>query len=706
MILVWLAAAFIGGIFLGFGAAVPPAILLAGAIGASGVAIWRWQSHRLRLGALILCCFFLGAGRAQQSQVHIGRGDVAYYNGQTVTLIGYVNSEPDNRDTGNNYVITVQDRVLSDRNLPLRGQLELHTAASQLFDEGDDLEVTGILTTPANSPGIPYGSILANRGIYSEMAFPKGFVIGHVSLGLVGFADSIREEIENTITASLPEPEATFLIALLIGAKSAQLGALAPVLIETGLIHLIAISGIKIAIVAGTVNDFLRLVASRTPRLLLSATILFSYWLVSGATVAGLRASLMWMLIFLAAYLGRPTFALVSLGLAASIMLAFNPALLWDTGFQFTVLATASISVFSPAFDRWLRWMPSALRASAATTAAAQFAVLPIQIASFHVLSPISLLANAVVLPFVPLTMVVGFGAVLAPGSILTTIAYGLVHMMIAIARWAAGLAPAFVLNSLPSPVSLAYYVLLSVAAVAAWKFARFDRSTARGEWLFGFAVAAVGLGVVLSAPATKNEITFPVDGSVLITWHDSAVLIDGGTRPSVLLTALGEALPYPDDTLAAVIDTSPSARNVAALTAEAQNLKVGEAFDPGLEYPTQTYARWRQSLDNRHIPILALRAGTSVRLVGLSIQCLAPDAVYSDPKDGAGILLISVEGRRILYLGEASPTEQQNLVFTGQDVRAGTIISAVPIQETLARASGYRTLVQPMAGTTIRLSS
>src|SRR5579872_7472576 len=386
MALAWLAAAFVLGIFAGFSFVPPAWLLLTASLLTVGAAAVLWRRPRTRVPLLMICLLCLGDLRSGAARLHIGPDDVAYYNGRTVTLIGYVNAEPDNRDTGNNYVITVQRRLVGSRTVPLSGQLELHTAASQLFDEGDQIEITGRLTAPVNSPSIPYRSILANRGIYSEMAFPRGFLVGHVSLGLVGAADALRTDIENALKSSLPEPEATFLIALLIGARSAQLGALAPVLIQTGLIHLIAISGIKVAIVAGTVNDFLRVVASRTPRLLLSSGLLLSYWLVSGATVAGLRASIMWLLIFLATYLGRPTFGLVSLGLATSIMLAVSPPLLWDTGFQLTVFGTAAICLFTPGIDRLIRWAPGFLRASTATTLAAQIGVLPIQIASFHVL--------------------------------------------------------------------------------------------------------------------------------------------------------------------------------------------------------------------------------------------------------------------------------------------------------------------------------
>ena len=704
MALVWLAGSFVLGILAGFLFNVPALPLFIGAgILTASVILFFWRYRRLRMPILCVVCLMVGSGRGTGSSSHWSRRCRLLQRPERHARwickyrAGHSRFRQQLRDHG------PADDPERAHHVFERSGRDAHRGRPELRRGRPDPQFTGLLTTPVSSATVPYRSILANRGIYSELAFPKAFVVGKVSLGLVGFAGQIRTAIENTIQSTMPEPEATFLIALLIGARSAQLGALAPILIQIGLIHLIAISGIKIAIVAGTVHDVLRMVASRTPRLIISTAILMSYWLVSGATVAGLRASIMWLLIFIAAYLGRPTFGLVSLGLAASIMLAFSPALLSNTGFQLTTVATASISMFSPALDRVLGWLPGALRASTTTTLAAQVGVLPIQIASFGIASPVSLLANAIVLPFVPITMAVGFAAVLSPGRLFTTIAYGLVHIMIEIAKWAAGLGTAFNMTALPGPVSLIYYLALGLLAVAAWKLGASGQAPARGEWLFGLCVAAAGLTVAAAAQQPADGISFPVSGSALITWHGEHVLIDGGVKPSALLTALGNALPFPSERLSAIIDTSPDAKNIASLLAVVKTVPTGEAVDPGIEYPSQTYARWRSYLAQKSIPTLALRPGLEIAFHGLTIQAVAPGTIRSNWKDGAGILLIRTPTERILYLGGASATEQQDLPFV-EPVKADTIIAAVPIDSTLAAASGYRTVVKPLAGGFISL--
>lgn len=704
MTLVWVAAAFILGVFIGFATLVPAWVLLTGLSSACLLLLLLRGHVYLRLTFLLLIPLLLGIGRSESARLHIGPGDLAYYNGRLVTLVGVVNAEPDVRDKGINYVIAVSGMQAGRGTARVTGQLELHTAPGQVLNEGDQIQLTGSLQTPVNSPQIPYKSILANRGIYSQMAFPRLFVTGHVSLGLVGLAGEIRQWIENSISQALPEPEASLLIAILIGSRSAQLGSLAPVLIHTGLIHLIAVSGIKIAIVAGTVNTALRRFLSRTPTLLLSTLTIFTYWLISGATVAGLRASIMWLLVFVAAYLGRPTFALVSLGLAASVMLAVTPALLWDTGFELTTLATASIVAFSPLLERLTSRLPTALAASISTTTAAQIGVLPVQILSFHIVSPVSLLTNAVVLPFIPLTMVVGFAMVIVPHAPLTEIAFSLVHVLVVVATWAARLPGTTQLTSIPLVASLAYYGLLSGLAILAWRIGTGRRRHVRGEWIFGLSVATLGLGIALHAPTSHNRLLFLTNGDALLTSHGQNVLIDGGASPSKLLSALGAALPFPNNHLDAVIDTDPRSKNVASLLQVVEHLRVGEVVDPGIEYPSQTYARWRAWLWSHRIPCLALRPGLALSGQSFSIHALAPDGLYSNPKDGAGALLITVGAKRALYLGPASPREQQDLPFQ-TNVTAETLITAAPVDPVFKAAVRYEHLVRPQAGSSLPLT-
>src|SRR5207248_9044913 len=135
--------------------------------------------------------------------------------------------------------------------------------------------------------------------------------------------------------------------------------------------------------------------------------------LAGGATPAAVRASAMGGLVLLAGAAGRPTHVWTSLAMAAAAMLGWRPELAWNVGFQLSFAGTAAIVLLTPAIEQRLRRVPHLLREPFAVTCAAQVGTLPMMATDFHVLSPVAPLANAVVLPLLPL-MVCG-GLLLAP---------------------------------------------------------------------------------------------------------------------------------------------------------------------------------------------------------------------------------------------------------------------------------------------------
>lgn len=95
-------------------------------------------------------------------------------------------------------------------------------------------------------------------------------------------------------------------------------------------------------------------------------------------------------------------------------MLAWNRALALDASFQLSFVGTAAIVLFTPAVERRLRRLPEVLREPFAVTVAAQIGTAPLLAAGFGLLSPISPLANAVLLPLLPFAIA---GGLLSPPS-------------------------------------------------------------------------------------------------------------------------------------------------------------------------------------------------------------------------------------------------------------------------------------------------
>src|SRR5439155_16731306 len=140
-------------------------------------------------------------------------------------------------------------------------------------------------------------------------------------------------------------------------------------------------------------------------------TLLALWWyvLLTGATVSGVRSAAMWTLLFVAVVLGRNTVSLVSLSVIVGLMVAAQPQLVWDSAFQLTAIGTAAIVAFSTPISQRVEVIPSPVREAFAVTLAAQLGTLPVVILGFHVVSLTGPIANALVLPLLPLLIALGF---------------------------------------------------------------------------------------------------------------------------------------------------------------------------------------------------------------------------------------------------------------------------------------------------------
>ena len=123
--------------------------------------------------------------------------------------------------------------------------------------------------------------------------------------------------------------------------------------------------------------------------------------------------------VLLARETGRAGRAAAALGWAAAILLIVAPELVLDAGFQLSTLATAGILAWADRLDRRLRTvaggrLPAWLAESLAVSLAAQAATLPVVLATFGRLAPISPVVNLMIVPLVAPAMAAALVALIA----------------------------------------------------------------------------------------------------------------------------------------------------------------------------------------------------------------------------------------------------------------------------------------------------
>jgi competence protein ComEC len=272
---------------------------------------------------------------------------------------------------------------------------------------GDRVQASGKLNLPRDLPTFDRRAYLAQRHVFLELA-ASSFAVVSPGEGLGGLPGWIRARYAAALDRALPAPHASVLLGVVLGVRQGIPPNLQNALIATGLIHLLVLSGLKVAVFARIVQGALQ------PMLGLHATwpalaLIGMYALAGGATPAAIRAAIMGGLAIAASRLGRPSHVWTSLALTAAAMLAWRPELAWDVGFQLSFAGTAAIILLTPGIERRLPRLPAVLKEPFAVTCAAQIGTLPMMATDFHVLSPIAPLANALVLPILPALVAAGF---------------------------------------------------------------------------------------------------------------------------------------------------------------------------------------------------------------------------------------------------------------------------------------------------------
>ena len=269
----------------------------------------------------------------------------------------------------------------------------------------------------------------------------------------MGSLYALKHTFEHSLNRLLPQPDNALLQGILVGEKAGISQELTQGFVQSGLVHIVVLSGYNISIVAEAMFRVLGFL----PRALqfgVGGVMMFLFALMTGAGAATVRALVMALIALLARYLKRPHLALRALVVAAAGMVLWNPpALLYDSSFLLSVLATFGLITLSPWVEQvMLRRLPKLVlqslgeevRSILATTIAVEISVVPALLYFSGVLSLLSLPANALVLPVIPAAMLFGFLAGLL----------GLLHPLL-------GILPAFIADTLLK------WVLLVVAVVA-----------------------------------------------------------------------------------------------------------------------------------------------------------------------------------------------------------------------------------------------
>jgi competence protein ComEC len=759
------AVAFAAGIAVARNA--PPGaaggILLA--LSAGALAAGRVPALRRRLPApfdaragpiLLALAALLGAVRAGIDRLPPGPGDLERLlpgTGLPVLLEGIAVSAPDRitrpapagpgRDVAVHVLAFDVDAILGpDGTRPAAGRVDVFVEGDPgPLLPGDRLRVAGVARRPlpARNPGARDRAAAArDRGIAAVVDAPGPGAVARIAEGGPSLARAeallaagLRESVR---TAFRGEGRALY-EALLAGRSGAVDPALARDFRRTGTWHVVVVSGVHVALAAAAAAWILSRVGAgprtRAAGILLAAT---AYALASGFGLPARRALLAAALCCAAPLLRRRSDPLQAAGCAAAVLLALRPAALEDPGFQLSFAAVLGILLLGPplgdllfARRRFLRRfpVPAADRSirrrlgdlaerGLPATLAAWAATAPFLAFHFGTVSPVTPLANLVVVP--ASTAALGIGAALLP---LGPAAPGLTAAVgNAVAAVLAGLVRAFAGipgASLTVPEPPAWLLAADGAALllAAARPTR-GRLLAAGIGLAALAVVPFALP---PRPAAPSVLVLDAGHglAVLCDSGESRVLYDAGGRgPRVGRDAILPALRARGAAgLEAVVLSHEDADHLSAVDEVLESvpvgiLVVGEGF--GASPPAREVLA---AAARAGVPVRRSAAGDVLSWPGLRLEVLHP-ARGLDPRptdnDGSLAVRVSMEGLAALLAGDLETSGVGRLLEGGADLRADVLVlphHGSPLVEGvpfLAAAARARVLVASAGPGTIRV--
>lgn len=175
---------------------------------------------------------------------------------------------------------------------------------------------------------------------------------------LAVWSEGIREHVGKIYGQVLPDDWAGLLSGMLFGVQADFSPNFLLALRYTGVMHIIAASGMNITLTAGGLMGILLKFFHRRMAIVLCLVSIFAYTALAGFQPSIIRAAIMGSMTLAAGLIGRQSYSVIGLFVAAVGMLFINPGWLFDIGFQLSFLATAGLFFLKPLVDRLLsKWL-------------------------------------------------------------------------------------------------------------------------------------------------------------------------------------------------------------------------------------------------------------------------------------------------------------------------------------------------------------
>lgn len=602
-------------------------------------------------------------------------------------------------------------------------------ALDERFRGGSGVTVQGLLKHP-NGPAAPglfdYGEYLRWRGIFFELrATPMDWEWAEQTPGKRNrFADQFQIWARRTLALGIPveDRETQLLWAMVLGWKTGLTDEVEEPFMRSGTMHIFAISGLHIALIAAFVTQFLRLL--QVPRLAVGLVVLVVVWFYTAATgwqPSAIRATIMTSVVVGGWALSRPVDVLNSLAVAGWVVLLWEPRQLFQAGFQLSFGVVAALGLLMPAMDALRRrlfavdpFLPDNLVApwrrklrDAGWWVSGGFAVslsswlgsLPLTAIHFHLLTPGSLLANLIVVPLSSLALASSLASLAcglwAPSlsELFNNGAWLWMHLTLAVSEWSAAQTwTSWNVREPPWAATVLWYLILFSFSLGWWGV----RSLR--VLLLGTTAVLAGLGMYewMVRARESRMVVLPLGGghAVWLQTPDTLMLVDTGDELSAEFVTRGFLRAQGVNHLPWLLLTHGDVRHVGGASLIAEQFHPRNVVISPLRFRS---TRYREAVSNLQARVRELSDGGTLDH-GVILFPRRGDRV-SRADDGALVWAGKLGQTRVLLLSDLSRTGQARLLGRHPDLRGDIVVAGLSdrgevVDEGLLASLGTRLLI------------
>ncbi|MCF7708258.1 MAG: ComEC/Rec2 family competence protein [Verrucomicrobia bacterium] len=593
----------------------------------------------------------------------------------------------------------------------LYGELNLNR-----FYRGREVRVNGVISRPsrAAAPGLfDYRNYLKWEGIHYVFRTESQAdwkVADESDKAAMPYSERFLRWGRDALSRGVEGDEEILKLrwAMALGWRACMTKEMAEPFRHSGTMHVFAISGLHVGIIAGILTSLLTALRVRRELVgVLAIPLLWFYVMITGYPASAVRATVMVSVVLTGWALRRPADLLNSLAMAAFLILVYDPRELFKCGFQLSFCVVTTIALLWPAFDSlhrgifhpdpllpeelrpwWQRLLDIPVRyviGCLGISLAAWIGSMPLIMYYFNIVTPISLAANMVIVPTAVLAISSNMGALFCAawfpwacelfnnsGWLWTKCLYG-------VSKFAAGLDGGHFFVSAPG----IFEVPLIYAAAFAALFIIIKRGKTRkaAAMILILICGWLAIGFIRVNYANASITVLAVPGGDAIYVDESGFgndwLIDTGDERGVNNTVIPFLRANGLDALPLLVLSHGDVRHVEGTDYLFDTMRVREVRLSPIRFRSSVYRRVREAIEGSGSRLKEIRAGDGFR----SWKVLHPDPArrFSRADDNALVMKGDLYGSGVLLISDLSKAGQWFMLEEGIDLESDILVTGVP---------------------------